>query len=190
MSSAPLVSGAALAVAFATSACCTNGTYDPREGGFAGGACGVATGSYDARVVQRERTIQDLQSIGDRMLASIDRDLDETAMLDRRIANLRDRYESFAAKLAILKERDAEEGDLRDEIFVLQERAAQLERRMNRMPQPSPEEPADDPAMAKAVILAEAPDLPSPTLDEMEDAEAFMDSLDAEAAELLAEPTT
>lgn len=43
-------------------ACCTNVSTDPRQGGFAGGACGQMTGAYDARLSERERT---LASLGD-----------------------------------------------------------------------------------------------------------------------------
>lgn len=190
MSKGLLFPGSAIVLLLAAGGCCTTGDYDPREGGFAGGACGVATGAYDARIASRERSIQDLQSIEDDLLASIDSDLDETAMLDRRIANLQDRYDRFAAKLATLRDKYAEEDELRLKIFELQQEAQRVEQYMGRMPRTELEQPEYDPAPAQAVLMVEEPSLPSLTSEEVEDAEAYLDALEAKTAEVLGEPIT
>ncbi len=51
-----------LIMALVVTGCCTNVSRDPREGGLLGGVCGTTTGTYQARIDEREATVASLSA--------------------------------------------------------------------------------------------------------------------------------
>lgn len=76
---------ALLLLALPLGACCTNASTDPRQGGLAGGTCGMATGAYDARIAARTQQLAAIGAADAKLRASLASSAAEATRLDRQV---------------------------------------------------------------------------------------------------------
>lgn len=76
---------ALLLLALPLGACCTNASTDPRQGGLAGGTCGMATGAYDARIAARTQQLAAIGAADAKLRASLASSTAQATRLDRQV---------------------------------------------------------------------------------------------------------
>ncbi len=82
---------------------CEGVSSDPRQGGFAGGVCGLSTGAYQRRLDARQRELDGLDAINRRLESRAASGQREAAGLTARIAQQKRQLAAAQAELAQLR---------------------------------------------------------------------------------------